>query len=111
VSRVKREGASVGTGKSKHRESSVKIITIEDVRNCPTKSLLGAHYFASGRCRCERHGSMVRIISLQDPYAELGPGAEGVIDFIDALGTVHCHWRGGASLGLVPGVDRWEVYG
>ena len=36
-------------------------------------------------------------------------GTEGVVKCIDNAGTIHVRWDTGSSLGLVPGVDRWEV--
>ena len=53
-------------------------------------------------------GKRVRLIYCSDPYTRLTAGDEGVVDFIDDLGTVHVKWDNGSSLGLVAGEDRWE---
>lgn len=54
-------------------------------------------------------GRRVRLVNTSDPYTSLRPGAEGVIDLIDSLGTYHITWDDGQSLGLVPGEDSFEV--
>jgi len=51
----------------------------------------------------------VRLISCSDLYTSLRPGAEGTIILVDALGTLHVQWDCGSTLGLVPGVDLWEI--
>jgi hypothetical protein len=53
-------------------------------------------------------GDRVRLVHTDDPYTRLEPGEEGVVSFVDHLGTIHVDWDSGSSLGLVPGVDRWE---
>lgn len=54
-------------------------------------------------------GKRVRLIRCTDPYTKLSPGLEGVVEFIDDLGTLHVKWDNGSSLGLVPGEDHWTV--
>ena len=56
-----------------------------------------------------KKGDRVRLISMNDPYSDLGEGATGTVDCIDDIGTIHVLWDGGSRLGLVPGVDRWKV--
>jgi len=53
-------------------------------------------------------GRRVRLLSCADPYTTLTPGTEGVISFVDDVGTVHVKWDNGSSLGLIAGEDRWE---
>jgi hypothetical protein len=55
-----------------------------------------------------RVGRRVRLIYCADAYAANRPGLEGAITFVDDLGTLHVQWDNGSTLGLVPGVDRWE---
>jgi len=43
-----------------------------------------------------------------DPRTRLASGAEGTVLFTDDAGTVHVQWDTGSTLGLVPGVDRWD---
>lgn len=56
-----------------------------------------------------KQGDRVRLIECRDEYTFLNPGDEGTVAFIDSVGTVHTNWENGASLGLVPGEDRWET--
>lgn len=52
-------------------------------------------------------GRRVRLLSTSDPYTRLRAGAEGVVTFVDDLGTVFVAWEDGSSLGLIAGEDRW----
>lgn len=55
-------------------------------------------------------GRRVRLIRCTDEYTRLAPGELGTIVFgPDAMGTVHVEWDSGASLGLIPGEDQWEM--
>ncbi|MCQ9352951.1 DUF4314 domain-containing protein [Corynebacterium sp. 153RC1] len=36
---------------------------------------------------------------------------EGEVIVVDSLGTIHVAWDDGTSLGLIPGVDRYQVLG
>jgi hypothetical protein len=53
-------------------------------------------------------GRRVELISTSDSYTSLKPGDQGVIFFVDALGTLHIKWDNGSNLGLVPGEDHWK---
>lgn len=50
----------------------------------------------------------VRLIRTTDPHTQLVPGAEGTVVQVDDLGTVHVRWDDGGTLGLIPGVDKWD---
>jgi len=52
-------------------------------------------------------GKRVRLVSCTDPYTELKEGDEGVVDYIDDIGTVFVKWDNGSSLGLIKGEDTW----
>lgn len=53
-------------------------------------------------------GDRVRLIAMcQDP-CPVPPATLGTVWAVDALGTVHVVWDDGRTLGLVPGVDRYE---
>ena len=56
-----------------------------------------------------RIGDRVRLIKLNDPYADLPPGSEGTVMHVDALGTIHVTWDCGSTLGLIPDEDRWTT--
>ena len=53
-------------------------------------------------------GKKVELISTNDEYTKLQPGAIGVVNFIDDFGTVFIKWEDGSRLGLIPGVDKWR---
>ena len=42
---------------------------------------------------------------MEDPYREMPAGLTGIVDSVDDLGQIHCHWENGSSLALIPGVD------
>lgn len=45
---------------------------------------------------------------MEDPYCEMPAGLTGIVDSVDDLGQIHCHWQNGSSLALIPGVDRFH---
>ena len=53
-------------------------------------------------------GTRVELIYMDDPYAKLLPGTQGVVEHVDDIGTIHVVWDNGSTLGLVPGVDRFR---
>jgi hypothetical protein len=55
-----------------------------------------------------RVGKRVRLVRCADAYSDNLPGLEGTVTFVDDTGTLHVRWDNGSTLGLVPGVDRWE---
>ena len=54
-------------------------------------------------------GTRIRLNSMEDSYAPIAPGTEGVVDFVDDVGTIHMKWNNGRSLGIVPGEDSFSV--
>ena len=57
-------------------------------------------------------GDRVRLIRCTDEYTRLTPGDEGVVTFIDDLGTVSVRWDSGSHLGMVEAAgDRFAVIG
>lgn len=54
-------------------------------------------------------GTRLQLISMDDPYTKLEPGLKGTVDYIDDLDTIHMKWDNGATLGLIPNVDKYEV--
>jgi hypothetical protein len=55
-------------------------------------------------------GRRVRLVRCDDPHTRLRPGAEGVVSFVDAFGTLHVKWDDGSRLGLVAEAgDKWKV--
>ncbi len=53
-------------------------------------------------------GDHVRCISMDDPYA-VPAGTCGIVYHIDDMGTIHVRWNNGSGLGLIPGVDEFEI--
>jgi hypothetical protein len=54
-------------------------------------------------------GDRIRLISTTDPHTRLSPGSLGTAGFVDGRGTVHVTWDDGHKLGLIPGIDHFEV--
>ena len=54
-------------------------------------------------------GTKVKLIKMYDFYNDLATGEEGIITSVDDLGTLHIKWENGSTLGLVVGVDEFEV--
>lgn len=53
-------------------------------------------------------GTRVVLDSMNDPYRQMPPGLKGIVNFVDDMGTVHCTWENGSSLGAVPGEDSFH---
>jgi hypothetical protein len=54
-------------------------------------------------------GQRVRVVKMDDPWAVLPLDMEGTIDHLDSMGTIFVRWDNGSMLGLIPGVDEYEV--
>lgn len=55
-------------------------------------------------------GDRVRMVQMDpnDPDPQT-PGVEGTVLYIDDVGTIYPRWDNGRSVGLIPGVDQFEV--
>ena len=53
-------------------------------------------------------GQRVRLVHTSDPYTRLQRGDEGVVEFVDDIGTLFVKRDNGSNLGLVWGEDDWE---
>ena len=51
-------------------------------------------------------GCRVELIDMSDPYSKLKPGAQGVVIFVDDIGTVFVNWDNGSGLGVAYGEDH-----
>ena len=50
----------------------------------------------------------IRLIHMRDKYAPPA-GTIGYVTGMDDMGTIHVNWKNGSSLGLVDGIDLFEV--
>ena len=57
----------------------------------------------------ELEGRTIRLVRCEDPHTRLRPGVTGVVTVVDGAGTLHALWEDGHRLGLIPGIDAWEV--
>jgi hypothetical protein len=56
-----------------------------------------------------RPGDRVELVRLDDEFTDMEPGVQGVVQSVDALGTIHVAWDDGRMLGLIPGLDQWSI--
>lgn len=54
-------------------------------------------------------GTTVICNKMHDPYHPVPSGTKGVVTNVDDIGTIHVKWSNGQSLGLIPGVDDFEI--
>ena len=50
-------------------------------------------------------GTRVELVSMNDPYVKLIPGAQGSVQFVDDIGTIFVNWDCGSGLGVAYGED------
>ena len=54
-------------------------------------------------------GTRIRLNSMNDPYAPVPSGTEGVVELVDDAGSIHMKWDNGRTLALIPGEDSFTV--
>ena len=54
-------------------------------------------------------GTRIELIHMDDSYGPIKPGAQGTVDSVDDVGTLHMRWDNGRTLGIVPGEDQFRV--
>lgn len=57
------------------------------------------------------HGAKVVVDFMGDDPNPIDSGTKGIVYFVDDIGTVHCEFENGRSLGLLPGVDKFHRVG
>lgn len=53
-------------------------------------------------------GTRVVVDWMDDPRP-VAPGTKGTVKHVDDIGTIHCVFDNGRSLGLVPGADSFRI--
>lgn len=54
-------------------------------------------------------GTRIEMISMDDPYSPIEPGTQGTIDYVDDVGTLHCKFDNGRTLGVIPSEDSFKT--
>lgn len=53
-------------------------------------------------------GTRIELDFMGDDPRPIAPGTKGTVRIVDDIGTVHCNFDNGRSLGLVPGEDAFH---
>lgn len=78
-------------------------------KNAPARSLEYQYKQAKFIGQSYHPGTKVVLDeTMEDPYCEMPAGLTGIVDSVDDLGQIHCHWENGSSLALIPGVDHFH---
>jgi hypothetical protein len=56
-----------------------------------------------------KKGDTIKLISMVDDPNPVQPGTKGVVTDIDDTGTLFVKWENGRTLGILPGIDEYEV--
>lgn len=51
----------------------------------------------------------IELDMMGDDPRPIAPGTRGTVRIVDDIGTVHCDFDNGRSLGLVPGEDVFHI--
>lgn len=54
-------------------------------------------------------GTRIELLHMDDPYAPIPPGTKGTVNLVDDIGTLHCAFDNGRTLGVIPGEDSFRV--
>ena len=54
-------------------------------------------------------GTRIELDHMGDDPRPVEPGTRGTVKMVDDLGTVHCNFNNGRSLGLIPGEDVFHI--
>lgn len=55
-----------------------------------------------------KKGTRIKLINMEDSQS-VPRDTKGTIDFVDDIGTIFVNWDNGSSLGLIYGVDNFEI--
>lgn len=53
-------------------------------------------------------GTRIKLVSMDDTYS-VPSGTCGTVDFVDDIGTIHMKWDDGRTIGIIEGVDSFEI--
>ena len=48
------------------------------------------------------------VIPMDDPFSKIPSGAQGSVEMVDDVGTIHMAWDCGSKLGLIPFEDLFK---
>lgn len=54
-------------------------------------------------------GTRLELTEDMDDIQGLKSGSQGVVSFIDDIGTIHMKWDNGSTLGIVHNVDKYNI--
>ena len=54
-------------------------------------------------------GTRIQLDFMGDDLRPIPPGTKGTVRHVDDMGTVHCNFDNGRSLGLIPGEDSFHA--
>ena len=54
-------------------------------------------------------GTRIQLDYMSDDPRPIPPGTKGTVKVVDDIGTVHCNFDNGRSLGLIPGEDSFHA--
>lgn len=55
-------------------------------------------------------GREIILIETNDAYTTIKTGYKGIINYVDATGTVFAKWQDGSTLGLIPNEDKFLIF-
>ena len=54
-------------------------------------------------------GTRIMLLSMENDPSPVEIGTRGTVKFVDDIGTLHCDFDNGRSLGVVPGADAFRM--
>ena len=54
-------------------------------------------------------GTRICLNSMENDPRPIPPGTKGTVEFVDDMGTLHCKFDNGRSLGVIPGEESFHM--